>query len=115
MGDFEDIIKRTEAKAVADHPLLPRVSTSDWPEGLTDEELADARVRAEHESEKWQYTIWLRVLADRGAMAARLAVAERLVRKLHYEVRDFAEYLGLPDDEAEALIRILKEPADADR
>ena len=43
---------------------------------LTDEELVDARIRAEYESEKWQYTIWMRLLD-------RLDAAEAVCRKLN--------------------------------
>jgi hypothetical protein len=44
-------------------------------EKATDEELADARIRAEHEAEKYQYTIWVRMLN-------RLEAAEAEVTRL---------------------------------
>ena len=46
---------------------------------LTDEELADARIRADHEAEKWQYTLWLRLFAHYDAL---VAVADELAGSL---------------------------------
>jgi hypothetical protein len=37
----------------------------------TDEELVDARIRAEHEAEKYQYTIWVRMLNRLEAAEAK--------------------------------------------
>ena len=49
-----------------------------------DEELADARVRANHEAEKYQYTIWVRMLnrldaaeAENGRLRAQVEAAEK--------------------------------------
>lgn len=67
MGDDE---KFDPGPLANDKPARPPIAP------LLDVELADARIRAEHEAERFGYLVWLRLLARLDRAEDRLRVAE---------------------------------------
>ena len=82
---------------------------------LNDQEMADARIRAAHEANKWQYDVWVRLLATYDALATDYGALVRhhreceligteLAQMVEDEVRGYGSRWPVNDDDLMAVV-----------